>query len=230
MNKRISGVIRMHLQDRLSWIYLPWIIMGSSFVINVIVAGSVEDPIESGGLASIYIYMLVMGIVSVAQTFPFAIGFTVRRKDYLLGTLATFVGISALFAVLIVLLGKAESDWIGGWGAGLTFFSVGYLNEGNVPERLWVHFGFMLHMFLLGFLFGSMYRKLGKTGLFAFFIGLSLILTVVSFLISHNDRWDDIGRWMRDHPSTAAELSSYAFLFTALYAILSHLLLRKATA
>lgn len=228
MNK-VTGVIRMNLQDRLGWVFLPWIILGSSFLVNIIIAGTVDEPFESGGLASIYIYMLVAGIVSVAQTFPFAIGFTVRRKDYLLGTLATITGISAMFAIIIVLLGNAESDWTGGWGAGLTFFKLSYLNDGNVLERFWVHFGLMLNMFLLGFFFGSMYKKFGKTGLFAFFIALSLVLTVVSYLITYNDGWDNIGNWIKDHPSSAAVLSSYLFLLTLLYAFLSHILLRRAT-
>lgn len=223
---RVSSVIRMHLKDRLGWFILPWVILGSSFVVNLGIAAFVEEPITTGGLASIYIYMLVAGIVSLVQTYAFAVGFTVRRQDYVLGTFATMIGLSAYSAIVLMVLAAIEKET--SWGVDLNFFNLGYLSEGNVLTQWWVHFGLMLHMLVGGFVISSIYRKFGKNGMFTFFIGLSLILSVVIFIVSANDGWEAIGRWLRDNPPTAAELSTYLFPFTVIFGFASHLLLRKA--
>ncbi len=225
---RISSVVRMHLKDRLGWFMLPWAILGSSFVVNLGIASFVEEPITTGGLASIYIYMIIAGIVSLVQTYPFAVGFTVRRQDYLVGTLATMAGISAFSAIVIVLLGAIEKET--GWGVDLNFFNLGYLSDGNLLSQWWVHFGFMLSMLVGGFVISSIHRKFGKNGMFAFFIAVSLILSVAIFIVSANDGWDAIGRWLKDHPPTAAELSTFMFLLSVIFGFVSHLLLRKAAA
>ncbi len=225
---RISSVVRMHLKDRLGWFMLPWAILGSSFVVNLGIAAFVEEPITTGGLASIYIYMIIAGIVSLVQTYSFAIGFTVRRQDYFVGTLAMMAGISAFSAIVIVLLGAIEKET--GWGVDLNFFHLGYLSDGNLLTQWWVHFGFMLSMLVGGFVISSIHRKFGKNGLFTFFIAISLILSVVIFIVTANDGWDAIGRWLKDHPSTAAELSAYMLLLSVIFGFASHLLLRKAAA
>ncbi|WP_027087743.1 hypothetical protein [Cohnella panacarvi] len=223
---RIRSVVHMHMKDRLGWFILPWVILGSSFVVNLGIAAYAEETITTGGLASIYIYMLVGGIVSLVQTYPFAVGFTMRRKDYVIGTLATMAGFSAYSAIVLMLLGAIEKET--GWGVDLNFFHLGYLSEGNLLAQWWVHFGIMLNMLVGGFLISSIHRKFGKNGMFAFFIGISLILSVVIFLVSTNDGWDAIGRWLRDNPPTAAELSTYLFPLTVIFGFASHLLLRKA--
>lgn len=226
---RTAGVARMYLKDRLGWFYTPWMILGISFAVNLAIAAIADVPITTGGLASIYIYLLVVGIVSVSQTFPFAIGFSVRRRDYMLGTLSAIGGLGAAFSLLLVLLAKIEADWIAGWGVDLTFFDLAYLTDGGALGQWWAHFGFIMHLFMVGFLFGSIHRKLGRNGIFAVFTVLSVVLTIAGFLINYYERWDDIGRWIENHPSTAVELSTYLLPLTVLYALIAYGLLRKAT-
>lgn len=226
---RITGVVRMYARDKWGWFFLPWIIMGSSFAINLLIAGTLSDePLRTGGLASIYIYMMVAGIVGVSQSFPFAIGFTVRRKDFVLGTLSTMVGVSLLSSIVLQLL-RAIENGSGGWGVDLHFFDISYLNEGGVVAQWWVMFSFMLHMFLLGFLIASVHRKFGRAGIWTTMIVVMFAVTLGSFLIGYFDRWDDIGRWLEDNPPTAAGLASWLAPVTIVYGLVSYGLLRKAT-
>lgn len=226
---RVAAVVKIYARDRYGWIYLPWIILGSSFLVNLIIAFLAPEQIKTGGLASIYIYLLVAGIVSIAQTFPFAISFTVRRKDYMLGTIATMAGLSAVFAILLVLLAKLEADWFSGWGVDLTFFSFSYLTEGGLLGQWWVHFGYMMHLFMLGFLIGSIYRRVGRNGLFFVFIVLALVLMIAGYLIGYYEYWDNIGRWLRDDSPTAVQLSWYLLPLTIVYGLIAYGLLRRAT-
>ena len=94
---RIVNVVALQTKDKFSWFLLPWIIVGSSFVINIIIAILIggKSPIYTGGMSSIYIYMLVVGGLCVAGPFPLALGFSARRRDYYLGTTALAIAFIA---------------------------------------------------------------------------------------------------------------------------------------
>lgn len=222
---RVVGIMKTHLADRWSWLILPWLIMGISFVCNLIIGGISGDKIYTGGLASIYIYMLVLGIISVGQTFPFLIGFSARRKDYFLGTTATIAVISVISAIVLCLIGYVERE-TDNWGVQLYFFNVKYLSDGPLLERLWVNFTLMINLFFMGFTIACIYRKFGRNGMYFFFIGLGLVLTIGSYLISLFDKWKTIFDWLAD--LAVIDLANGLFVLTLLYVFFSYLLLRKA--
>jgi hypothetical protein len=227
MNRnRIAGVMRIHLRDKWGWILLPWIIIFSSFFINLIIAYTTQDEITTGGLSSIYIYMMIIGALGVHQSFPFAIGFSVRRKDYFLGTTATIGVLSAINGVLLWLLAAIESQ-SNGWRVGLHFFELPYLSEGSVIGQIWINFSMMICLFFLGFVIACLYRKFGRAGLNIFFISLLLLITIGGYLMTSYDLWKDLFDWFGD--ISAVELASGAFLITLINLLLSYLLLRRAT-
>jgi len=225
MNK-IAGIVKTHLADRWSWSILPWLILGISFCANLIIGGVSGDEIKTGGLASIYVYMFVLGIVSVGQTFPFLIGFGARRKDFFLGTTATILAIGVLSVILLLVLGWIESstDY---WGIGLQYFNVEYLTDGPLAERFWILFILMIHLFFSGFAIACIYRRFGRNGLYYFFGALGLILTCTFYLIGMNDKWKAVFDWFAD--VSVFELANGLFVATLLYVAFSYLMLRRAT-
>ncbi len=223
---RVAGIIRTHLTDKWSWLFLPWIILMSSFFCNLVIAGAAGDKIYTGGLASIFIYMLVLGILSVGQTFPFIIGFGARRKDYFLGTTATITIISIAASVILLLVGYIETQ-TDGWGVDLHFFHLPYVSDGNVITRTWVLFSFMINFFFMGFTISCIHRKFGRNGLYAFFILAAIIITLSVYLISSYGNWDAIFDWFAE--TSAAQFASGMFILTLVYIGLSYLMLRKAT-
>lgn len=226
---RISGVIRTHFTDRFGWFFLPWIIIMSSFFINLIVSGTIGEEIYTGGLVSIHIYMLVLGIVNVVQTFPFIIGFGVRRKDYFAGTIASIAIISIAYGIVLWALGYIENDITGGWGTKLHFFHLPYISEGSAVGQIWFQASLMFHLFFLGFMISCIYRRFGRAGTYTFFISLFLLLTITAFLISFYEMWKDILDWFKYISISATELASILFLISLIYLLFSHLLLRRAT-
>jgi hypothetical protein len=223
---RVSGIIRTHLTDKWGWILIPWLVLASSFVVNLFVAGLSGEVIYTGGVASIFIYMLVLGIVIVAQTFPFIIGFGSRRKDYFLGTAATIVIISAIFALILCMLARIEVQ-SGNWGVNLHFFNIPYISDGSAIGSYWVQFSFMTHLFFTGFFIACLYRKFGRNGFFLFSIVLFVILSISVYLINIRDGWNAIFNWLGE--ISAVELATGLFLLTLVYLGLSYGLLRKAT-
>ncbi|WP_379137142.1 hypothetical protein [Paenibacillus sp. sgz500958] len=225
---RIAGVMRTQLQDRLGWIFLPWIIMLSSFAINWILGYTMqEEQFYTGGLASIYVYMLVLGVMSVIQSFPFVIGFGVRRKDYFWGTLATITSMSAVFAVLLWVLGYVESELTGGWGAHVHFFHLPYIGDGSAIAQIWVSFSLLIHFFFLGFIISCIHRRFGRAGTFTLLTAIPLILTVTLVLINYYKLWSDLGDWFSGVNSV--ELATGLFGLSLIYSLLSYLLLRRST-
>lgn len=69
---RVNNVIKLHMRNKMSWLLIPWIILGANFVISLIFGLSLNDgeTMNTGGLASIFIYMLVTGAVTLKDTFP----------------------------------------------------------------------------------------------------------------------------------------------------------------
>lgn len=223
---RVAGIVRTHLTDKWTWIFLPWVILSISFICNVIIGGMSGDKIYTGGMASIYVYMFVLGIISIGQTFPFIIGFSVRRKDYFLGTAATITLISIASSFLLLLLGfiETQSD---GWGVNLHFFHLPYLSDGPIFTRVWVLFSIMINVFFSGFAISCIHRKFGSNGLYLFFIVLSVVITFSSYLITMYGKWKAILDWFAE--ISVVQLANGLFVLTLIYVGISYLLLRKAT-
>jgi hypothetical protein len=226
---RITSVIKIHSRNKFTWFFLPWIILLSSFVINLFISFLIggKTAIYTGGLASIYIYMLVAGIFTLRDSFPFALGFSIRRTDYFLGTVGMVVAVSAVTAILLLLLSFTESELIRGWGLELHFFHLPYVNDGPLIGQLWIFFVVMVHMYLLGFAIASVYQRFGRTGMYVFFIAAFLLVSVCTYVFTYFNWWRDIFRWLSHY--SASELASWLVLAIAAYALVSYALLRKAT-
>lgn len=224
---RVSGIVRMYMRDK-TFLMTPWLIVSISFLANLTIGYLFRDePIYTGGIASIYIYMLVMGLVLLPQTFPFAIGLSTRRTDYFWGTTATITGTSVVFSIVLLLLSLIESKLTGGWGVDLHFFHLPYFNDGPAWAQLWIFFALLMNMFFLGFAISSVHRRFGKSGLWIFMIAAFVVVTVALFLCGYYGWWGDIFSWLA--AQTAFQLSLWMFALAVLYAIVAYMLLRKAT-
>ncbi|QYR21405.1 hypothetical protein KZ483_27680 [Paenibacillus sp. sptzw28] len=224
---RAAGVLQMHLRDKWMWFYIPSIILMSSFLVNLIIGSLTEEPIYTGGLFSILIYMLVAGILTLTQTFPFALGLSVRRKDFYIGTASMIVLASAATAILLLILSLIEK-WTDAWSTELHFFNLPYLSDGSAPQNLFIFFILLLHAYYLGFAISSVHRRFGRLGMYVFSIGSFLIFTIAGYSITFLGWWDNIWIWVADQ--NAFGLALWLIPPVAVYALTSYLLLRKATA
>ncbi len=257
---RIANVIAMQARDRVTWFVIPWGVLGVGFAIVWLIALLIvvlfgdATPFYTGALATFYFVMLLVGIGAVIQAFPFAVGFSTRRRDYLLGTLAMGVAASAAWAILLGLLSFIEANVIKNWGVGLHFFHLPFFSDGSPlrqfcwsyyhdmscaqsdPNYLhgglplgqfWVSFVLLLFMYLLGLLLGSIYHRFGRIG--EYILGGAAFLLLSAFLLmSSYWSWRDaIFGWLASQ--TAATLGVWLLLPIAFFALASYALLRKAT-
>ncbi|SEM91853.1 hypothetical protein [Paenibacillus sp. OV219] len=225
----VQGVVKMYLREKMGWVLLPWIILTSSFIINLFIAALIpmDDKVTTGGLASIFIYMGVIGIMSMSQTFPFALGLSVRRKDFFTGTMLMVVLVSFCTSIVLYLLSYIEGFGLVGWGVELYFFHLPYLSDGNAAEQIFVFFSIMLCLFVVGFTIGCLFRRFGKTGMTVLTICSIALLTLFFYAANYLDWWISIGHYFANH--SAVQLAFALLPITVCLGFIAYFLLRRAT-
>jgi hypothetical protein len=218
--------MKMHSRDKWSWFIIPWLVMLSSFIVNLIISLFIKDPIYTGGIASIYIYMFVAGTIMLAQTFPFALGMSVSRTDYYLGTSAMIILTSVGSAGLLFLLGLTEG-WTNAWGSHLHFFNLPYLSEGPLINQFTVPLVILLFMHYSGIVISAVYRRTGLNGMFIASGILLLVFTVLGFLATYLNWYPAIFDWMVKQ--SAVDYTLWMLPIIVIFAVVSYLLLRRAT-
>lgn len=224
----IQGVINIHRRDRWSWLYIPSIILSSSFLVNLVISLLInnDEKFYTGGVTSIFVYMLVVGILVVAQTFPFAIGMSLTRKDYFFGTALMGLAANLSIALLMCIFAYLE-NMSNGWGNRFHFFHFPYLNEGTFFEQLAMYIILFNFLFFLGFFIGSFARRFGGKGLLIFGLAVFLIGSIVVLLFHQFLVWPDIFKWFGSQ--TAAGLSYWLLPFILISMAISFLLLRRTS-
>lgn len=228
MNRTLN-VMRMHNKDLFSWLYLPWIIVGGNFLINLLTTSAIHDgdsTVSTGGMVSIFIYFLIIGMIMLHQTFPFALGLSVRRSDYFWGTVAV-AGVSGFVSALIIVIMSAIEGQIGGWFGSFYFFRLSFISDHGILSELWFYLSLMLHMFFSGFLVGCLFRRLGGIKLTIILGVLFIIFTVFTLLATYNGWWTSIVEAVVRMGSI--HIISWVALATLIYLGISYMALRRAT-
>lgn len=211
----------------MTWFGIPWFIIGANFLINLIIALSLEldESINTGAITSIFIYTLIAGVITIKETFPFALGLSIRRKDYFFGTAVTVLIVNAFSALVLAILSIIE-EATNGWGVRLHLFKIQFLNDLSLIGTLGIYLIVLLHMYFLGFAISSLHRRFGSASMYIFFTSLLLIGTVGSFIFTRFGFWGDLLNWI---------IHSYMDLFwwmvplVVVYLVAAYGLLRRAT-
>jgi hypothetical protein len=238
----ILAVVRLHLVNRYSVFIVPWMIMGGIFVVNVaiwwIIFASVTDEADradardgiaySGALFYIFVYMLVLGIQAVAFTFPFALGFSVTRRDFWLGSALTFIMLSAAYSAILTVLAAVEVA-TDGWGLGGTMFASFYFGGADASwiERFGLYFATYLFFYFVGAAIATIYQRWRNNGMLALFGTLGLALIAGIALVSFTSSWPSIGAWFDSNGPSG--VIAWSLVPTVVAAITGYFILRRAT-
>jgi hypothetical protein len=208
------------------WFAIPWAILGANFAINALIALSLsnDETINTGAIASIFVYAFVAGTLTLKETFPFAIGLSIRRKDYFLGTALTVIIVNVISAIALTVLSVIEQA-TDGWNVNLHLFKIGFLNDLPVIGILGVNVIMLIHSFFLGFVISSLHRRFGGMSMYIFFTAMLLIGTIGSYTMTHYDLWIDLGKWIADQ---YLNLFWWLIPLVVLYSLISYGLLRRA--
>jgi hypothetical protein len=236
--QRIARVARLHWVNKGQIVVVPWMIMGFIFAANLAIAGiirvalSPKDLAEgnsgfqfSGATTFFFIYMMIVAIMAINKTFPFAQGYSVTRRDFYLGSSLAFLGLAAGYAAALTLLGWIEVA-TQGWGLHFTLFAPVYFGADPL-QQLYVNFLLFLFFFFVGAATASVYVRWALNGMLVFFGTLVLILLGAVALITFSNGWGGVGAWFVS--MGVLGVASWTLVPTAIAAIAGYFLLQGAT-
>jgi hypothetical protein len=187
----VVNVVRYHLIQRLVYLVLPWVMLASSFAVNLVV--SAETPaVRSGGLATIYVWIFIGGLLSTSRSLPFGLALGISRRTYYLGTAGLAVVLAALYGLALAVLHALEGA-TGGWGVNLHFFRVAYLLAGPWYLIWLTSFVGLALLFVYGMWFGIVHRRWNITGLAAFLVAQVVVLLAATLVATWTHAWAGVG-------------------------------------
>ena len=224
----ISKVMRLQLVNRWTFIGVPLMVLGGSLLI-VILLGLVvpNDGVMITGAAQAPLwYFIVVGVQALSLTFPFSQAMSVTRRDYFLGTLATFILFSLAFGVVFLVLALIEQA-TSGWGVDTLVFAIPWLlNTGWLAMILSVA-ALALVMFLIGLWMATIYKRWGTVVIVAISLGLGLVLVGVIALITYLQWWPAVLTWVVGQ--TTMSVAGWLLILIVALSSGSFLTLRKVT-
>jgi hypothetical protein len=197
---RVLAAARLQLVHPAVILGMPWLIVGSSFAINWGIWSLADLQHQpgadfTGGVLALYVTVAIVFIQAVTQLLPLAMGLSLSRRAYWLGT--ALVGVASALGYGIALAGlSAIEKATDGWGAGLNFWAPGPLQVDNFFLQIVVSGAPMLAFIFAGIGVGVVSKRWGTNGVWALSVVTLLVFGGLSVLLTWMHAWDELGRWL----------------------------------
>ena len=225
----LQNVARYHLVDRITYVALPWGTLAFSFLVNLVIASQVAPDVNSyytGGLLSIYVFLLICGALSMTRSLPFALMLGLSRQSYYLGTALLVVCLGIVYGLALAVLQVIERA-TEGWGVDMHFFRIPGILDGPWYLTWLTSFVLLVLFFLYGMWYGLVYRRWSLPGLVAFIAAQILVVLAVVVAISMTDSWHAFGDFFST--ATASALTGVLAAITVAMGVGGFTTLRKVT-
>jgi hypothetical protein len=235
--QRWANVVRIHVANPWPTIITPWLVFAAVFgltyaIWSIVLTAAGPGGIEpdgfqyNGGVTWIFIFLMVVAIQAMSQTFPFALGFSVTRRDYSFGTALYFVLLAAIYSIGITVLAGAESV-TGGWGVYGGFFAPAFMASLPLVQVAFVYFAALLFLLFFGAAVGSVFVRWGSNGILIFFGVVALLLVASIWWVTNADAWGPVGAFFTDN--SVPTLLTWSLAGTIVFAVVGYVLMRRAT-
>lgn len=197
------GAARLHSVHALVALGIPWVVVGSSFAINLAIWAALPPEARegggTGGAISLYITVAIVFLQAVTQLFPMALGLSLSRQTFYLGTLLAAALQSVGYGIALTVLTLVENA-TGGWGLGLSFWAPGAVDVGNPALQVLVFAVPMFFAASLGIGVGVVIKRWGQLGMWTLSIVLLLASGTAAALITWRRGWTAVGTFFVDTP------------------------------
>jgi hypothetical protein len=237
-------IARYHLVVPWLPLGLPWAFLTLSFVVNLVIFSfvptsyhevltghglvQVANPLhnDTGGLASIYVLLLVIGVNSIGRSLPFGLALGVSRRSFYTGTALFGVALALVDGLGLTALQAIERA-TGGWGEGMHFFQVAYVLDGPWYLTWLTSFVALALLFVWGMWFGIVYRRWNLFGSVTFIAAQVIVVVAAVLILIWADAWSGVGHFFIG--LTAAGLTGVLAALAALLLAGGHATIRRAT-
>jgi hypothetical protein len=193
---RVIKVLRLQMFNRFAYFGIAWIITGVALIVSIgvtlIISAAVPeaDRVDalngmrySWAVLSPLWYLAVVGVQAVSAVFPFALGFSITRREYALGTLLTYLVIAACNATGWAILTEIERAIN---SSGVIFHHFTALWFGDVgPGTVWLSlFTLQILIFAVTAAFGAVYARWRAIGMVVLWSAVALVvLAIIAFAV-----------------------------------------------
>lgn len=187
-------VARYHLMDR-TLLWLPIAITVFVFLVNLVIFAVVPTPKDggyTGAISALYCWLMIVGVVMIAQRLPFGLTLGLSRRAFYRGTAFVALATSAVYAAGVTVAQAIERAG-DGWGVQMHFFRVPWLFEGSWYDTLVTGFVLGAAVMMYGMWYGIVYRRWGVIGMVEFVGAQLLVLTFGALATTWTHAWHDIG-------------------------------------
>ena len=218
---RVLAAARLQLVHPMAILGVPWMVGALSFAINwavwrIVDIRSLEgEDGFTGGVLALYITVLIVFVQAVTQLMPFAMGISLSRRSYFLGTCLVGVGMALGFGAILAVLDAVESA-SGGWGVGLQFWTPPPVDVDGFLPQVAVSGAPMLALIAAGVGMGVVTKRWGPNGVWGLIISGTVVLGGAAVLVTWMRAWTDLGRWLIDQSVMTLAVGLPLALATAL--------------
>jgi hypothetical protein len=198
---RVLQAARLHLIHPLVILGIPWLVVSISFAINVAVwhltpAGE-DDGGFTGGVLALYITVLVVYVQAVTQLLPFAMGISLSRRTFYLGTALVVVVQSLFYGIALAVLSGIENA-TDGWGAGMNYWAPGPFEVDDFFLQVFASGAPMLAFAFIGVGTGIVHKRWGQAGTWGLIIASMVFFGGLAILITWLGGWGSLATWFSD--------------------------------
>jgi hypothetical protein len=198
---RALQAARLHLIHPAIVLGIPVLVVGISFALNLatwhLTPAGEDDGGFTGGVMALYITVLVVFAQSVTQLLPFAMGISLSRRSFYLGTALAALAQSLAYGVVLSVLVAVE-DATGGWGARMSYWAPGILDVDNPVLQVFASGAPMLACIFLGVGTGVVQQRWGQAGTWGLVLGTTVLVGALVLLVSWLEAWGSVGDWLTD--------------------------------
>lgn len=227
---RIMNVVRMQMLTKMTFVWVPLIILTSTFLFTLAIFALIptDETKYGGGIQAPLWYLMAMGIQAVSLTFPFSQAMSVTRKEFYLGSMLMGTLAVAALTVLVTIGGFIEQA-TNGWGVNGLFFRLSLpLWEESPALAMLTFFIAGLFLFTIGFFFATIYRRWGTIAVVTASVVLGIVLLGAVFVLTKFELWGAAGEFFLALGSWGT--LGLGFVITAIVAVASYTPLRRSVA
>ncbi|HEY2644509.1 MAG TPA: ABC transporter permease [Galbitalea sp.] len=230
---RVVSVTRLLFANPFQILVLPMIILVGVLLTNIAiwvliksVANGTVPAFQTGALAYVIVYSIIVGVQAISRTFPFSLGFGVTRRDFYFGSLIAFVILAAMYTVVMTILNLFEIATNGWWLDGHMFTPI-FFDAGTVPLQSLLYFVSLLVSLFVGAGVATFYVRWKSTGVVCFFGGLTVLIVAAWAIVTYTHNWPAVFAWLMN--TGALEMVAWMLVPAAAIAVAGFFNLRRAT-
>jgi hypothetical protein len=204
-------------------VFVTWgIVLGIYALLAIISMRAASAEVYVTVVSPLHIYMFVIGVTGLKETFAYALGMSVRRTDYYSAVLALAVILSAAFGLAYSAGAVLEGAWFDRPNVTFRMFRMEGFESLAFGGAWFSHAVIFLLLYLLAWKLALLNRRFGQYSLYA----LAALVILGIALIDGFNGWGPIDRFFLAI-GDALDLALWALIPTAVLAASAYALIRR---